>query len=49
MKKIDYAQCPNCDKVAHGESEVKSKFGIRNNGGYAMAQSWCKKCRGIKH
>ena len=45
MGKLDYAQCPNCDKIAQGESEVIKKFGIRNNSGYTMIQSWCKECR----
>ena len=48
MEKIDYAQCPNCYKVAHGESEVNSKFGMRNDRGRIIVQSWCKKCRNAK-
>ena len=45
MGKLDYAKCPKCGKEAHGRSEVEDEFGIRNNGGYVMVQSWCKKDR----
>lgn len=46
MTKFDFAKCPKCDKVANGRSEVETLFGIRNNGGNLMVQSWCKTCRG---
>lgn len=39
------AKCPDCLKTAHGEEQVVKKFGIRNNQGYIMVQSWCRKCR----
>lgn len=42
---LDFAQCPNCDDKAKGSEMVKEKFGMRNNGGYIMVQSWCKDCR----
>ena len=39
------AKCPECGKMAHGEDQVVERFGIRNNQGYKMVQSWCRKCR----
>lgn len=45
MGKFDYAKCPKCDKIAHNRQQVDEKFGIRNNGGNLMVQSWCKTCR----
>ena len=39
------AKCPECNKRAHGEDQVIERFGIRNNHGYKMVQSWCRKCR----
>lgn len=46
MGKFDSAKCPNCGKVAKNSVEVETLFGIRNNGGIRMVQSWCKECRG---
>ena len=45
MGKFDSANCPNCGKVANSKMEVEALFGIRNNGGNLMVQSWCKECR----
>jgi len=45
MSKFDYAKCPKCDKIANNRTEVETLFGIRNNSGYEMVQSWCKECR----
>jgi len=45
MGKFDYAKCPNCHKIANNRTEVNEKFGIRNNDGNLMVQSWCKVCR----
>ena len=39
------AKCPECDKRAHGKDQVIERFGIRNNHGYMMVQSWCRICR----
>ena len=45
MGKFDHAKCPKCGKEAHNRTEVDDRFGIRNNSGYVMVQSWCKECR----
>ena len=40
----EYAECPNCGKIAHGEEE--ELFGYRNMGDEKIIpQSWCKECR----
>lgn len=42
----DYAECPNCGKIAHGENEIEEEFGYRNMGdGRRIPQSWCRECR----
>jgi hypothetical protein len=42
----DYAECPNCGKVAYGEDEIEERFGYRNVGpGKRIPQSWCRECR----
>lgn len=28
----EYAECPNCGKIAHGEEEIEELFGYRNMG-----------------
>ncbi|MFA6782781.1 MAG: hypothetical protein WCR90_06195 [Sedimentibacter sp.] len=40
----DYAECPNCGKVAYGEVEIEEVFGYRNTG-KIIPQSWCRDCR----
>lgn len=39
----EYAECPNCGKVAHGEDEIEELFGYRYDG--TKPQSWCRECR----
>lgn len=39
------AACPQCDKVARGEEEVKLLFGTRKSGDKVRPQSWCRGCR----
>ncbi len=39
----EYAECPNCGLVAHGEAEIEELFGYRY--GHTKPQSWCKSCR----
>ena len=42
----EYAECPNCGKIAHREEEIEELFGYRNMGDEKiMLQSWCKECR----
>ena len=42
----EYAECPNCGKIAHGEEEIEELFGYRNMGDEKIIlQSWCKECR----
>ena len=39
----EYAECPNCGKIAHGEEEIEELFGYRNMGDEKIIpQSWCK-------
>jgi len=45
MVNLEHARCPNCGKIANGRDQVKNLFGIRDNDGYTMVQSWCKECR----
>ena len=39
----EYAECPQCGLVAHGEDEIEELFGYRY--GHTKPQSWCKACR----
>ena len=39
----EYAECPQCGLVAHGEDEIEELFGYRY--GHTKPQSWCKECR----
>ena len=42
----EYAECPNCDKTAHGENEIEELFGYKNMGdGHIIPPSWCRDCR----
>ena len=42
----EYAECPDCGKIAHGEEEIEELFGYRNMGDETIIpQSWCKECR----
>lgn len=43
----EYAECPNCGKVAHGKAEIIANFGFRNVGIFnkIIPQSWCRDCR----
>lgn len=42
----DYAECPNCGKVAYDEDGIEEEFGYRNMGaGNIIPQSWCRDCR----
>lgn len=42
----EYAECPNCGKIAHGEEEIEELFDYRNMGDEKIIpQSWCKECR----
>lgn len=42
----EYAECPNCEKTAHGKDEIEELFGYRNMGiGKIIPQSWCRDCR----
>ncbi len=42
----DYAECPNCGKVAYGEVGIEEEFGYRNMGsGKIIPQSWRRDCR----
>ena len=45
MGRIDWANCPECGIEAQGKSEVVELFGLRNNDGNIMTQSWCRECR----
>lgn len=42
----EYAQCPQCGKVAFGHDEIETEFGYRYNG--TAPQSWCRTCRSSK-
>ena len=39
----EYAKCPKCGKMAHGNDEIEELFGYRFFG--TKPQSWCKECR----
>jgi len=45
MADLSRALCPDCGKAAKGKSQVISLFGLRNNAGYIMVQSYCRACR----
>ena len=45
MASLNTATCPECRKQAHGKNQVIALFGLRNNGGHIMIQSWCRSCR----
>jgi len=37
-----WAECPQCNELAHGRDEIEDIFGFR---GPDWPQSWCKVCR----
>jgi hypothetical protein len=39
----NYAECPQCGLVAHGDIEIEELFGYRYE--HTKPQSWCKACR----
>lgn len=39
----NYAECPQCGVVAHGDDEIEQLFGFRYDG--TKPQSWCRSCR----
>ena len=39
----NYAECPQCGVVAHGDDEIEEIFGFRYGG--TKPQSWCRSCR----
>lgn len=39
----EYAECPQCGKIARGRDEIEELFGYRYEG--TKPQSWCKECR----
>lgn len=45
-----FKSCPECSRVEgrHAFYATPGDFGVRNNGGYTMVQSWCRKCRPSK-
>lgn len=45
MADLTHAVCPDCGKEARNERQVIERFGLRNNGGTVMVQSWCRDCR----
>jgi len=45
LNKIKEARCPQCKLHAHGQKEVKEKFGFRTRRGKQFVQSWCRECR----
>ena len=45
MGRVDWALCPECGIKARDKDEVEEIFGLRNNAGYIMTQSWCRECR----
>jgi len=44
-KKLEYAKCPKCEKIANGVEQVEELFGFRMMNGKKTVQSQCKKCR----
>lgn len=42
---LNYAECPNCGKIANNLDEVKTSFGFRTQYGKQAVQSWCINCR----
>ena len=43
MPNGEYAECPQCGKIAYGRIEIEELFGYRYGGTYP--QSWCRECR----
>ena len=43
MSNGEYAECPQCGKVAYGKEEIEELFGYRYDG--KKPQSWCRECR----
>lgn len=44
-----YAECPCCGERAHGQDEIKEKFGDRKMGdGREIPQSYCRACRSAR-
>ena len=43
MPHDEWAECPNCGKIAWGRSEIEQEFGYRYDG--TKPQSWCRSCR----
>lgn len=42
----EYAQCPDCGKIARGKDEIEELFGYRKiNDSASIPQSWCRECR----
>ncbi len=39
----EYAECPNCGRIAWGTNEIEQEFGYRFDG--TTPQSWCRACR----
>jgi len=39
----EYAECPQCGRIARGHDEIEEVFGYRYGG--TKPQSWCKDCR----
>ncbi len=44
-KKLEYAKCPKCHKIANGIEQVDQLFGFRMMNGKKTIQSQCKTCR----
>lgn len=42
MPNGNYAECPQCGVVAHGDDEIEEIFGFRYG---TKPQSWCRSCR----
>lgn len=42
-----YKSCPECSRNhgRHAYRACPAEFGMRNNGGRVMIQSWCEHCR----
>ena len=45
MGRVDWAICPECGIESKNKNKVEDLFGLRNNGGNIMVQSWCRECR----
>ena len=44
-KKLEYAKCPQCEKIANGYEQVQQLFGFRVMNDKKRVQSQCKTCR----